>query len=145
MTPRERAREEEHRIRGLTEEQTYPPLPSVPSEEGKGVDTQIKGLGELIKQQETVPPGPQQPLVAMPVFNGPLYFTQQIENATKPACGCSGEPTYNQGISIAVKEPCPKCEKVGMFPGIVQDAGTKTVFLHNGEFSHYTVDLEIPG
>jgi RHS repeat-associated protein len=125
----------------------------MPSEEGKGVDTQIKGLGELIKQQETVPPGPQQPPTTQEkppvppttVFNGPLVFTQQIENATKPACGCSGESTYNQGISIAVKESCPKCEKVGMYPGIVQDAGTKTVFLHNGEFSHYTADLEIPG
>jgi RHS repeat-associated protein len=118
----------------------------VPSEEGKGVDTQIRSLGDLIKQQQPPPPtAVEKPPAMVPVFNGPLYFTQQIENATKPACGCSGEPTYNQGISIAVKEPCPKCEKVGMYPGIVQDAGTKTVFLHNGEFSHYTVDLEIPG
>jgi YD repeat-containing protein len=79
-------------------------------------------------------------------FNGPPIFTTSWrENATKPACGCSGEPTYSQGIGL-VTGACPKCETVGMFPGILQDTGPRgTVFLHNGEFFHYEVDLEIPG
>lgn len=78
-------------------------------------------------------------------FNGPLVFNLPMENATKPPCGCSGEPTYNQGISIASQDPCPKCETIGAYPGIVQDAGSATVFLHSGEFFLYTVDLQIPG
>jgi len=146
MTPRERVREEEHRLRGLTEEQKYPPVMQMPSEEGKDLDIQRKGLGELIKQQETVPPGPQQPLVAMPVFNGPLSSNLQIENATQPACGCSGDSTYNQGISLVSEgPPCTKCKKTGPYVGIMQDAGSQTVLLHTGEFFLRTVDLEIPG
>ncbi len=79
------------------------------------------------------------------IFNGIPGFNLQIENATQPACGCKGESTYNQGISIAVEDPCPKCKKTGAFVGILQDAGPATVFLHSGEFFLHTVDLEIPG
>jgi RHS repeat-associated protein len=77
-------------------------------------------------------------------FNGPLIFTTSMENATKPACGCNGEPTYNQGISLVAQESS-KCQSVGAFPGIDQDTGGATVFLHNGEFFLYQVDLEIKG
>ncbi len=77
-------------------------------------------------------------------FNGPIVFTTMMENATKPACGCNGEPTYNQGISLVAQERT-KCESVGSFPGIAQDTGHATVFLHNGEFFLYEVDLEIKG
>jgi RHS repeat-associated protein len=77
-------------------------------------------------------------------FNGPIVFTTMMENATKPACGCNGEPTYSQGISLVAQERT-KCESVGSFPGIAQDTGQATVFLHNGEFFLYQVDLEIKG
>ncbi len=147
------------------------------SQEGKDVDTHIRSLGDLIRQQEAVSPEPTRPVIApppgpiattppppspkprtqtkhrqasqpvpeKPLFNGPLTFNLPIENATKPACGCSGEATYNQGIAIAAQSSCPKCQTVGEYPGIVQDSGPGTVFLHNGEFSHHSVDLEIPG
>lgn len=78
------------------------------------------------------------------VFNGPIIFTTLMENATKPACGCSGEPTYNQGISLIAQE-MSKCQTAGSFPGIAQDTGQATVFLHNGEFFLFQTDLEIKG
>jgi len=79
-----------------------------------------------------------------PDFNGPPIINTSLENPTKPACGCSSEPTYNQGISL-VTQGVTKCQAVGMYPGINQDTGGGAVFLHNGEFIHHALDLEITG
>jgi len=77
-------------------------------------------------------------------FNGPINFTTQPESAANPACGCSGQSAYNQGISL-VSSVCPQCETARTLPGIAQDTGRATVFLHNGESTLHEVDLEIPG
>jgi RHS repeat-associated protein len=96
-------------------------------------------------------------------FNGPPTFTLPMESASEPSCGCRTEPTYSHGIGqVDTPEACGiKSDGVnrsvgtgaqafgikedGVNRGIRQDAGFATVFLHNGEFNHYVVDLEIPG
>ena len=77
-------------------------------------------------------------------FNGPPVFTTSTENAANPSCGCGGEPTYNRGISL-VETTSGAGETVGPFPGIGQDTGKGSVFLHSGEFVQRAVDLEIRG
>lgn len=155
VQPGERGRAEQERARGLIEGET--PQQDIPviqepsgSPTGSETDEVIRRLGEQLRQQTT----PEKPLQTVPstpsvattsVFNGPLSFSLQIENATQPSCGCKGESTYNQGISIATDDICPKCAMTSVFVGIVQDAGSQTVFLHSGEFFLHTVDLEIPG
>jgi YD repeat-containing protein len=82
-------------------------------------------------------------------FNGPPKFTLPVEPGSEPSCGCRQEPPYNHGIAqVPVPEACgtkcaPFCRE--LFPGIGNDAGFATVFLHNGEFNHIVTDLEIPG
>ncbi len=74
------------------------------------------------------------------VDNRLIRFTLQIDPVQKPPCGCSD----GSRISFTATE-CPKCSTVGLFPGVAQDTGGRTVYLHNGEFFHHQVDLEIPG
>ncbi|HKQ04702.1 MAG TPA: RHS repeat-associated core domain-containing protein [Blastocatellia bacterium] len=99
-------------------------------------------LGSPKLPPPVVPPRPQ--AEGLNFFNGPLQFTTMMESAARPACGCNGEPTYNQGISLIAQEKT-SCQNAGAVPGIAQDTGHATVFLHNGEFFLYQVDLEIKG
>ncbi|HXF05615.1 MAG TPA: DUF6531 domain-containing protein, partial [Blastocatellia bacterium] len=72
--------------------------------------------------------------------NGVLRFTNFIDPVQKPPCGC----TDGSRMSFTAGE-CAKCATIGSYPGIDQDTGGKTVYLHNGEFVLHEVDLEIPG
>jgi RHS repeat-associated protein len=157
VQPGERGRAEQERARGLIEggETPQQDIPVIQEPPGNQTDELIRRLGEQLRQQQqTTPekplqtPVPSTPSVATTsAFNGPVVATGQ-ENPTKPACGCSGQGSYNQGISIVVKD-CPKggnkCETVGSYPRLAQDAGPYSVTLSNGEFFHHEVDLEIPG
>jgi YD repeat-containing protein len=77
-----------------------------------------------------------------PSFNTALLFNLTMEDAANPSCGCGSEAAYNQGIS-QVSRGCPECESAPPITGMAQDTGIGHVFLHNGEFVHRAVDLEI--
>ncbi len=77
-----------------------------------------------------------------PSFNTALLFNLTMEDAANPSCGCAGESAYNQGIS-QVSSGCPECESAAPVAGMAQDTGGGQVFLHNGEFVHRALDLEI--
>ena len=129
-----------------------PPIPDsgpavvMPPPPADDPDRAIRAVGDLLRTQEKSPV-PTPPPTGRP-FNGPVVQTLGQENPTKPACACSGQGSYNQGISIVVND-CPKgankCETVGSYPRIAQAAGPFSVTLNNGEFVHREVDLEIPG
>ena len=96
-----------------------------------------------------------------------------IEPEIKPACSCgiglfnSGDNTFgignsgdgnigwgntgNGNIGLAnsgigqVGGGCNKCNTIGSYAGIVQDAGTNSVLLHSGEYVHRFTFLSIPG
>ena len=77
-----------------------------------------------------------------PSFNTALLFNLTMEDAANPSCGCGSEAAYNQGIS-QVSSGCPECESAPSVTGMAQDTGGGQVFLHNGEFVHRALDLEI--
>ena len=77
-------------------------------------------------------------------FNSIALFNVAIEPELKPPCDCSAE--MSGGIFMSSDDICPKkCEEVGGFNGIVQDAGPHSVYLHSGEFFLNETDLSIPG
>ena len=78
-----------------------------------------------------------------PPFNTLIDFNLAMEDAANPSCGCDAQPAYSQGISLTA-ERCAECEGGVPIPGIMQDTGDGQVFLHNGEFVHRAVDMEIP-
>ena len=123
----------------------YPVVaPPAPADD---VDRSVRTLGDLIRTQEKERPRETPPPKQRP-FNGLVFVTLGQENPTKPACGCSGQGSYNQGISIVVND-CPKgankCETVGSYPRIAQNSGPFSVTLSNGEFFHHEADLLAPG
>jgi YD repeat-containing protein len=77
---------------------------------------------------------------AEPVDNRVPEYNLLIDPVQKPPCGCS-----DGSRSSFTTAECPKCTSVGLYAGIAQDTGGRTVYLHNGEFFHHVVDLEIPG
>jgi RHS repeat-associated protein len=74
------------------------------------------------------------------VDNGPPEYNLTIDPARKPPCGC-----HDGSRTSFTAAECPSCTTTAMYPGVAQDTGGRTVYLHNGEFFHYVVDLEIPG
>jgi RHS repeat-associated protein len=105
-------------------------------------DTIVKPFLALVADESPLVPVAQ--ALSGTFFNGPIIFTTQMESEANPACGCSGQPAYNQGISL-VSSVCPQCETARSLPGIAQDVGRAAVFLHSGEATLHEVDLEIPG
>ncbi|MGH2734799.1 MAG: RHS repeat-associated core domain-containing protein [Actinomycetota bacterium] len=91
--------------------------------------------------------------------NGVPVFDLPIEPEIKPPCDCEEDSSEGSagassggasggvpgGISFAPEDPCPKCEVVGDYPGIMQDAGAYSVYLHSGEFFLHEEDLRIAG
>lgn len=95
-----------------------------------------------------------------PPFNGVPDFNLPEEPSIKPSCACDplgymsgiGQAAATAGPGMATaflggEDPgvCTKCEAVGDFPSVAQDAGAFSVYLHSGEFFYSVVDLEIPG
>lgn len=91
-------------------------------------DSDNDGIGDACEQQQEV------------VQYGPPQYNLTIDPVQKPPCGCQD----GSRVSFTAIE-CPKCDSVGLYPGIAQDTGGRTVYLHNGEFFHHVVDMEIPG
>lgn len=91
-------------------------------------DSDGDGIGDACEQQQEV------------VQNGPPQYNLTIDPVQKPPCGCQD----GSRVSFTAIE-CPRCNSVGLYPGIAQDTGGRTVYLHNGEFFHHVVDMEIPG
>ncbi|MBI4470144.1 MAG: hypothetical protein HY650_12565, partial [Acidobacteria bacterium] len=105
---------------------------------GAGTDTieaTAQGAGSCSSATKTwIPPDSEG------VENGPPEYNLQIDPVIKAACGCTdGSRTSFTDAS------CSNCKHIGSYPGIAQKTGGRTVYLHNGEFFHHVVDLEIPG
>lgn len=77
-------------------------------------------------------------------FNTLMNFNLTMESAANPSCGCSGEPTYGQGVSL-VAEGCADCGTSEKVSGLGQDTGFGSVLLYNGELAHYVVEFAIAG
>lgn len=75
------------------------------------------------------------------VDNGPPDYNLTIDPVVKPPCGCNSDGSRTSFTGST----CTNCQITGSYPGIRQDTGPGTVYLHNGEFVHHAVDLEIPG
>jgi len=75
------------------------------------------------------------------VFNGPPEFNLTTETERGSSCECEDDNAHTGGISTVASE-CPYCPPDDP---ISQDMGKYSVYLHNGEFFLYEVDMEIPG
>jgi RHS repeat-associated protein len=75
------------------------------------------------------------------VDNGLIIVNPEPEQ--RSACGCSSDSRHGTGgIAVLSAKVCPKCHPK---KDVDQDMGKHSVYLHNGEFFLYEVDLEIPG
>jgi RHS repeat-associated protein len=91
------------------------------------------------RQAQPSPPT-RDPVRETPSFNGVPTATDIPEPENNPACICPS----SRG-KIGTDSACAACASAGASTGIDQDTGGHTVYLHNGEFIHHVVDLEIPG
>jgi RHS repeat-associated protein len=91
-------------------------------------DSDNDGVGDACEQQQPT------------VDNGPPQYNLPIDPHQKPPCGC------NDGSRTSFTDTtCRRCGEAGQYAGVDNDTGGRTVYLHNGEFFHHVVDLEIPG
>jgi RHS repeat-associated protein len=90
-------------------------------------DSDNDGVGDACEQQE-----PE-------VDNGAPEYNLVIDPHQQAPCGC-----HDGSRTSFTATECARCGEVGLYD-VANDTGGKTVYLHNGEFTHHVVDLEIPG